>query len=94
MLMFKRQFLCWSRRRAFWHTAQFRHISTRDHKYLGPKILACVRMTTMTVADDVRDVGALSDDALDERRGLPAIAALRAAGRVFICPVLHVANAV
>jgi len=51
-------------------------------------------MTTMTVADDVRDVGALSDDALDERRGLPAIAALRAAGRVFICSVLHVANAV
>ena len=48
----------------------------------------------MAVADDVRDVGALSDDALDDCRGLPAIAALRAAGRVFKCPVFHVVKAV
>ena len=36
-------------------------------------------MSTLTVPGDVRAVGALSDHVLDERRGLPAIAALRAA---------------
>ena len=35
-------------------------------------------MATLTVPGDVRAVGAPSDDVLDERRGLPAIAALRA----------------
>ena len=32
---------------------------------------------------DMRDVGALSDDVLDERRGLSAISALRAGPFVF-----------
>ena len=53
----------WSRSRAFWHTAQFRHISTQDHQFLGPRSLACARMATLTVPGDVRAVGATSDDA-------------------------------
>ena len=45
-------------------------------------------------SNDVRDVGALSDGALDERRGLPAIAALRAAPLVLRRAVLSEMKAV
>ena len=51
-------------------------------------------MSTLTVPDDVRDVMALSDDALDERRGLPAIAALRAASLVLRRAILSEMKAV
>ena len=45
-------------------------------------------MATLTVPGDVRAVGAPSDDVLDERRGLPVIAALRAAPLVLRRDVL------
>ena len=45
-------------------------------------------------SNDVRDVGALSDDVLDERLGLPAIATLRAAPLVLRRAVLSEMKAV
>ena len=48
----------------------------------------------MTVPDDVRAVGALSDDVQDKRRGLPAIAALRAVPLVLRRAVLSEMKAV
>ena len=45
-------------------------------------------------SNDVRDVGTLSDDVLDERLGLPAIATLRAAPLVLRRAVLSEMKAV
>ena len=46
------------------------------------------------MSDDVRAKRRAMSTFADAHHVLPAIAALRAAGRVFKCPVLHVVNAV
>ena len=58
--------------------SRIRHIPTKYYQFLGSRCLACARMPALAVPGDVCAVGALGDDALDERRALPAIAALRA----------------